>query len=71
MWTVQLFKNKVTLDGFADFWREDNIVGVGANAKATNFVFLTEPFAGVKLCKFISIRFKDSTQQLPTDVVLF
>jgi len=43
VWTIQLFKKKVTFDGFADFWREDNIVGVGANTKATNFVFLTEP----------------------------
>ena len=43
VWTIQLFKKKVTFDGFADFWREDNIVGVGTNTKATNFVFLTEP----------------------------
>ncbi|MCX6239154.1 MAG: DUF5020 family protein [Bacteroidia bacterium] len=43
VWTVQLLKNKVTLSGFADFWREDNIVGVGANTKSTNFVFLSEP----------------------------
>jgi hypothetical protein len=43
VWNLQFFKNKVTLSGFADFWREDNIVGVGANSKATNFVFLSEP----------------------------
>lgn len=43
VWTIQMFKSKLTFDGFADFWREDNIVGVGANTKATNFVFLTEP----------------------------
>ena len=41
VWDVQLFKNKVTLSGFADFWREDNKVGV--SQKATNFVFLSEP----------------------------
>lgn len=43
VWTIKMFKNKLTFDGFADFWREDNIVGVGTNSKATNFVFLTEP----------------------------
>ncbi len=43
VWNLQFCKNKITLSGFADFWREDNIVGVGAKAKATDFVFLTEP----------------------------
>jgi hypothetical protein len=43
VWTVQMLKNKLTFTGFADFWREDNIVGVGPNTKATNFVFLSEP----------------------------
>jgi len=42
VWTVQLLKNKVTLDGFADFWREDNQVGVKKD-KHTDFVFLSEP----------------------------
>lgn len=55
VWTIQLFKNKVTLDGFADFWREDNIVGVGDNAKATNFVFLTEPHFWFNVNKQFSI----------------
>ena len=43
VWNLQFFKNRVTLDGFADFWREDNIVGPQGNTKATDFVFLTEP----------------------------
>ena len=43
VWNLQFFKNKVTLDGFADFWREDNKVGYGPIKKETNFVFLTEP----------------------------
>jgi Domain of unknown function (DUF5020) len=43
VWNLQFFKNKVTLSGFADFWREDNIVGPSGNTKATDFVFLTEP----------------------------
>ena len=41
VWTVQMFKNKLTFDGFADFWREDNVAFV--SGKKTNFVFLTEP----------------------------
>ncbi len=39
VWDVRLLKNKVTFSGFADFWREDNIV----EGKATDYVFLTEP----------------------------
>jgi hypothetical protein len=42
VWNLQYFKNKVTLSGFADFWREDNMVGP-TNSKSTDFVFLTEP----------------------------
>ena len=55
VWTIQLFKNKVTLDGYADFWREDNIVGVGARAKATNFVFQTEPQFWYNITKQFSV----------------
>lgn len=43
VWNLQFFKNKVTMSGFADFWREDNIVGPQGNTKATDFVFLAEP----------------------------
>ena len=42
VWTIQMFKNKLTFDGFADFWREDNMVGI-AKDKHTDFVFLSEP----------------------------
>ncbi len=55
VWTVQLFKNKLTFSGFADFWREDNIVGVGANTKATNYVFLTEPQLWINFTKQFSV----------------
>ena len=44
VWTVQLFKGKLTFDGFADFWREDNNFFVNAPlGTKTRFVFLTEP----------------------------
>lgn len=44
VWTVQLFENKVTLSGFADFWREDNNFFLNAPlGTETKFVFLSEP----------------------------
>lgn len=55
VWTLHFCKNKVTLSGFADFWREDNIVGVGANAKQTDFVFLAEPQFWYNVTKNFSI----------------
>jgi hypothetical protein len=41
VWIIQLFNNKLTLDGYADFWREDNTAFV--TNKKTNFVFQSEP----------------------------
>ena len=44
VWNLQFFKNKVTLSGFADFWREDNNFFLNAPMGTTsNYVFLTEP----------------------------
>ncbi len=44
VWTVQLFKGKMTFSGFADFWREDNDFFVNAPlGTKTKFVFLAEP----------------------------
>jgi hypothetical protein len=39
VWTIQMFKSKLTFTGFADFWREDNTFGT----ETTDFVFLSEP----------------------------
>lgn len=55
VWTLNFFKNKVTLSGFADFWREDNVVGVGANVKNTKFVFLSEPQFWYNVTKNFSV----------------
>jgi len=55
VWNLQFCKNKITLSGFADFWREDNLVGVFGNQKATNFVFLTEPQFWYNLTKQFSV----------------
>jgi hypothetical protein len=55
VWTLMLLKNKVTLTGFADFWREDNIVGVGPDSKHTRFVFLSEPQIWYNLTKNFAI----------------
>ncbi len=51
VWNLNFYKNKLTLSGFADFWREDNtnfynaknvFLGVG-NETHTKYVFITEP----------------------------
>lgn len=55
VWTLNYFKNKVTLSGFADFWREDNVVGRGTNTKNTNFVFLAEPQFWYNVTKNFSV----------------
>lgn len=39
VWFASLLEGKVTVNGFADFWREDNSFG----DKNTDYVFLTEP----------------------------
>jgi len=44
VWYMHLFKKKLTLDGFADFWREDNTFTNSDETTAkTKYVFLTEP----------------------------
>lgn len=40
VWYLNLCKDKVSLSGFADFWKEDNIF---ADGSVTKFVFLSEP----------------------------
>jgi len=39
VWYLYLFKGRLSLTGFADFWREDNFIGNGD----TKFIFLSEP----------------------------
>ncbi len=39
VWYWNLLNNKISLSGFADFWREDNVFGTSK----TKFVFLSEP----------------------------
>ena len=48
VWNLNFLKNKLTLSGFADFWREDNMNFSDAQGNAivptnTKFVFLSEP----------------------------
>ncbi|MEL7833742.1 DUF5020 family protein [Fodinibius sp. Rm-B-1B1-1] len=44
VWALHFFDRKLSFNGFADFWREDNVVfDNNGNASSTNFVFLTEP----------------------------
>lgn len=55
VWTVQMLNSKLTFSGFADFWREDNIVGPAGNKKSTSYVFLSEPQLWYNVCKQFSI----------------
>lgn len=48
VWNLNFLKNKLTLSGFADFWREDNMnftnaSGVSITPTNTRFVFISEP----------------------------
>jgi len=48
VWYMHMLAKKLTFDGFADFWREDNTYKIVApdnstTEKMTKFVFLTEP----------------------------
>ena len=40
VWLMHFFKRKFTFTGFADFWREDNVMMNGAE---TDYSFLSEP----------------------------
>jgi len=51
VWTIQMFKEKVTFTGFADFWREDNTFD-GVNTK---YILLTEPQLWYNVCKKFAI----------------
>ncbi len=39
VWNLHFFNKKLSLTGFADFWKEENVFGL----ETTDFVFLTEP----------------------------
>lgn len=39
VWYLHVFNHKLSFDGFADFWREDNIFGTNE----TKYVFMTQP----------------------------
>lgn len=56
VWYMHLFDKKLTFNGFADFWREDNTVfdddGISSETK---FVFLTEPQVWYNFTENISV----------------
>ena len=49
VWNLNFYKNKLTVSGFADFWREDNVNFTASNGnllgtpESTKFVFISEP----------------------------
>lgn len=60
VWNLNYFKNKLTVSGFADFWREDNMNFTNGNGEVivptnTKFVFLTEPQIWYNVSKNLSV----------------
>jgi len=56
VWALQFFNNKLSLLGFADFWREDHVVfDEDGNMSTSKFVFLTEPQIWYNTCDNFSI----------------
>ncbi len=61
VWTLNFFENKLTLAGFADFWREDNINYYKPNGdelqtpSTTKFVFQSEPQIWYNITPNISV----------------
>jgi hypothetical protein len=55
VWYMHLLNKKLTFDGFADFWGEENDFGTTANPDVTKFVFLTEPQLWYNLTENLSL----------------
>jgi len=55
VWGIHMLDNKLSFTGFADFWKEDNMVfDDKGNMSETEFVFLTEPQIWYNVCKNFS-----------------
>ena len=56
VWYMNLLNNKVSFNGFADFWKEDNNFFLNAPlGTETKFVFLAEPQLWYNCCKNFSV----------------
>ncbi len=55
VWYIHFLKNRMTFSGFADFWREDNIVFKDNIPSETDFTFLTEPQIWYNFAKHFSV----------------
>lgn len=60
VWNLNFLKNKLTVSGFADFWREDNMNFTNGSGDVivptnTKFVFLTEPQIWYNVNKNLSL----------------
>lgn len=60
VWNLNFLNNKLTVSGFADFWREDNMNFVNAKGESitptnTKYVFLTEPQIWYNVNKNLSL----------------
>ncbi len=55
VWALNFFENKLSLIGFADFWRQDHaVVDNDGSWTTSKFVFLTEPQIWYNTCKNFS-----------------
>ena len=58
---MNYLNNKITISGFADFWREDNMNFIDANGNAlliptnTKYVFVSEPQFWYNVSKNLSL----------------
>lgn len=60
VWNLNFLKDKLTVSGFADFWREDNMNFTNGSGDVivptnTKFVFLTEPQIWYNVSKNLSL----------------
>ncbi len=56
VWYMHMLNKKVTFDGFADFWREDNsFINSDLSVSKTKYVFLTEPQIWYNFTENISV----------------
>ncbi|MCU4177481.1 DUF5020 family protein [Carboxylicivirga sp. N1Y90] len=56
VWALHFFERKISVTGFADFWREDHgVVDKDGNWSTSKYVFLTEPQIWYNTCDQFSI----------------
>ena len=56
VWGLHLFNRKLSLTGFADFWRQDvTVFDDNGNSSSANYVFVTEPQLWYNIKPYLSV----------------